>query len=72
MSTGRTSLVETVQACLIGIAIACIGTGLLIGDIVIPRSTLGGVLLLLAGVCYLASALMSVRRRSPHRQPVQD
>lgn len=72
MSTGNTSTTETVQACLIGMAIVCIGAGLLIGDILIPRSTLGGVLLILAGGCYLASALMRFRRRPPHRPQSQD
>lgn len=72
MSSRSTSVTETVQACLIGMAVLCVGAGLLIGDIVIPRSTLGGVLLILAGVCYLASALMRFRRRAPQRQQPED
>lgn len=64
MGTRSTYVTETIQAYLIGVAILLVGVGLLVGDIVIPRSTVGGGLLILAGVCYLASALLRFRRRS--------
>lgn len=59
---------ETIQACLIGVAFLLVGLGLLAGDIVIPRSLLGGGLLILAGVCYLVSALLRSQRRSQQQR----
>ncbi|VXB42071.1 hypothetical protein [Citricoccus sp. K5] len=63
MSTRRTDMTETLQAVLIGAAILFAGIALLAGDITIPRSFVGGALLALAGICYLASALLKIRHR---------
>lgn len=59
---------ETIQACLIGVAFLLVGLGLLAGDIVIPRSLFGGGLLIVAGVCYLVSALLRSQRRSQQQK----
>ncbi|WP_313815646.1 hypothetical protein [Citricoccus sp.] len=63
MGTRRTDMTEIVQAVLIGTAILFAGIALLTGDIVIPRSVAGGGLLAVAGLCYLASALLRIRHR---------
>ncbi|MGW9549665.1 hypothetical protein ACWG8W_01260 [Citricoccus zhacaiensis] len=63
MSTRRTDMTEIVQAVLIGTAILFAGIALLSGDIVIPRSFVGGGLLAFAGICYLISALLRIRHR---------
>ena len=68
MGTRSSYVTETIQACLIGVAILLVGVGLLVGDVVLPRSPLGGGLLALAGTCYLASALLRILRRPPQRQ----
>jgi membrane-bound ClpP family serine protease len=61
-------MTETIQACLIGVAILLVGVGLLVGDIVIPSSPIGGGLLAFAGICYLVSALLRILRRHPLRK----
>ncbi|NUL46322.1 hypothetical protein F7P69_14115 [Cellulosimicrobium funkei] len=64
MAPRSTNGTETIQACLIGVAFLLVGLGLMVGDIVIPRSLFGGSLLILAGVCYLVSVFLRLQRRS--------
>ena len=56
--------VDLTQGLLIAVAAVLVGIALVLGDITLPRSVVGGSILVLAGVCWAIAAFL--RRRQTH------
>ncbi|WP_131103269.1 hypothetical protein [Ornithinimicrobium sufpigmenti] len=52
---------ELVQGLLIALAAVLAGVALVMGDITVPQSAVGGGALVLAGICWAAAAVLKAR-----------
>lgn len=63
MSARAARSYELAQGLLIALAAVLGGIALVLGDITIPQSTVGGVAFILAGVCWAIAAIIARRKR---------
>ena len=62
MSAGAGRSYELAQGLLIALAAVLVGVALMLGDVTIPQSAVGGGFLIFAGVCWAVAAALRARR----------